>query len=99
MSSVTSERQCLGIAVLTVSDTRSEDTDTSGRFLVESLREEGHELVDKAIVIDDVYRIRATVSQWIADPKVQSILVTGGTGFTGRDSTPEAIGVLVLIKR
>lgn len=95
MSNTTSsERKSLGIAVLTVSDTRTEENDTSGQFLVESLQEEGHQLIDKQIVIDDVYLIRAVVSQWIASKDVQSILVTGGTGFTGRDSTPEAIGVL-----
>lgn len=89
-----SGRQQLAIAVLTVSDTRNEQTDTSGRFLVDSLQEEGHQLIDKQIVIDDIYLIRSVVSQWIANPDVQAILVTGGTGFTGRDSTPEAISVL-----
>jgi molybdenum cofactor biosynthesis protein B len=87
-------QQSLGVAVLTVSDTRTEQNDTSGQFLVEGLQAEGHQLIDKQIVIDDVYLIRAAVSQWIADPAIQSILVTGGTGFTGRDSTPEAISVL-----
>lgn len=88
------ECQHLGVAVLTVSDTRNEETDSSGRYLVESLKQEGHQLVDKQIVIDDVYRIRAVLSQWIADADVQAVLVTGGTGFTGRDSTPEAVTVL-----
>ncbi len=88
------EFQRLGVAVLTVSDTRTEETDTSGRYLVESLQQEGHQLVDKQIVIDDIYKIRAVASQWIADSGVQAILITGGTGFTGRDSTPEAISVL-----
>ncbi|QJQ96611.1 MULTISPECIES: molybdenum cofactor biosynthesis protein B [Halomonadaceae] len=85
----------LSIAVLTVSDTRSEETDRSGQSLVERLESAGHRLADKRIVIDDVYRIRAQVSAWIADPAVQVILTTGGTGFTGRDSTPEAVSVLL----
>lgn len=86
--------QPLAIAVLTVSDSRNEQTDTSGAYLVKSLQQEGHQLADKRIVIDDVYLIRAVISEWIASPDVQAILVTGGTGFTGRDSTPEAVGVL-----
>lgn len=79
------------LAVLTVSDTRNEDTDTSGRFLAESLVADGHILADKQIVIDDKYKIRAIVSQWIADESIQGILITGGTGFTARDMTPEAV--------
>ncbi|MCC4800376.1 molybdenum cofactor biosynthesis protein B [Enterovibrio norvegicus] len=79
------------IAVLTVSDTRTEENDTSGQFLVDALKEAGHTLADKKIVIDDIYQLRAIVSQWIADQNVQAILITGGTGFTSRDSTPEAI--------
>ena len=81
----------LKVAVLTVSDTRSQETDTSGAFLEEALREAGHEIADRQIVIDDVYQLRAIVSQWIADPEVEVILTTGGTGFSGRDSTPEAL--------
>lgn len=91
---ITGERQHLRIAVLTVSDSRTEETDSSGQFLVNSLAEDGHHLAEKKIVIDDVYLIRAQVSQWIADNSIQAILVTGGTGFTGRDSTPEAVSVL-----
>ena len=79
------------IAVLTVSDTRTEENDTSGQYLVEAALVAGHRLADKRIVKDDVYQLRAVVSQWIADPSVQAILVTGGTGFTSRDSTPEAL--------
>ena len=81
----------LQIAVLTVSDSRTEATDTSGRTLVESLEHAGHGLADKRIEKDDRYALRAALSQWIADPKVDVVLVTGGTGFTGRDSTPEAL--------
>lgn len=84
----------LGVAVLTISDTRTEDTDRSGQALVESATEAGHRVIDKRIVVDDVYQIRAVVSAWIADPEVQVIISTGGTGFTGRDSTPEAVSVL-----
>lgn len=81
----------LNIAVLTVSDTRTEENDTSGQFLVDRLKEAGHVLSDKKIVIDDIYKIRARVSKWIADDSTHVILITGGTGFTSRDSTPEAI--------
>jgi len=81
----------LNVAVLTVSDTRTRDTDTSGQFLEDALLEAGHNLADRTIVIDDIYRIRAVLSAWIADPDIHSILVTGGTGFSGRDSTPEAV--------
>ena len=81
----------LNVAVLTVSDTRARDTDTSGQFLEDALLEAGHNLADRTIVIDDIYRIRAVLSAWIADPDMHSILVTGGTGFSGRDSTPEAV--------
>lgn len=79
------------MAVLTVSDTRTPETDTSGQYLVDSLVAEGHELVDRDLVTDDIYRLRAVVSRWIADPEVEIVLMTGGTGFTARDSTPEAI--------
>ena len=75
----------LKIAVLTVSDTRTEETDTSGQCLVESLTAAGHVLANKKIVIDDVYQMRSVVSQWIADTTVEIVLVTGGTGFSGRD--------------
>ncbi|MCB1643932.1 MAG: molybdenum cofactor biosynthesis protein B [Pseudomonadales bacterium] len=85
----------LQIAVLTVSDTRTLAEDTSGQYLCDALTAEGHELADRGIVIDDVYRMRAKVSAWIADEKVEVILMTGGTGFTSRDSTPEAIAPLL----
>ncbi|MCL9782614.1 molybdenum cofactor biosynthesis protein B [Vibrio sp. S4M6] len=91
MTHAASEFKAAKIAVLTVSDTRTEETDTSGGYLVEQARESGHQVVDKKIVIDDKYKIRAIVSNWIADDNVQAILLTGGTGFTARDCTPEAI--------
>ena len=87
--------EALNIALVTVSDTRTQENDTSGDYLADALRDAGHELVDRAIVIDDCYRLRAKVSSHIADPMVQVVLMTGGTGFTGRDSTPEAIGPLL----
>lgn len=88
------EIQALDIAVLTVSDTRGEAEDTSGKYLVESLTAAGHRLADKQIVKDDIYQIRAVISAWIADSAVAAVLVTGGTGFSGRDSTPEAVSPL-----
>lgn len=84
----------LNIAVLTVSDTRTEQQDTSGRTLSERLTAAGHRLADKRIVPDDVYRIRTVVSGWIADPEVHVVITTGGTGVTGRDGTPEAVSAL-----
>ncbi len=85
----------LNIAVLTVSDSRTEETDTSGRILVQRLKEAGHDLARKLIVPDDIYRIRAVVSGWIADADVQVVITTGGTGVTGRDGTPEAVAPLL----
>lgn len=87
----TSEFVPLNIAVLTVSDTRTEENDTSGQLLVEKLTEAGHKLTDKQIVVDDKYKLRAVVSNWIADETTQVVLVTGGTGFTARDTTPDAL--------
>ncbi|MBV5308221.1 molybdenum cofactor biosynthesis protein B [Chromatium okenii] len=81
----------LNIAILTVSDSRAEAQDTSGNLLKESAEFAGHQVVAKAIVRDDVYQLRAVFSQWIADAAVHVILSTGGTGVTGRDSTPEAV--------
>jgi len=85
----------LTLCVLTVSDTRTPADDSSGDFLVESLEQAGHHLHERRIVVDDRYLLRAQVSAWIADARVHGILVTGGTGFTGRDSTPEAIEPLL----
>lgn len=84
-------QQVLNIAVLTVSDTRNEETDTSGQYLQESAATAGHNIIDKKIVIDDKFQIRAVVSNWIASKDIQVVLVTGGTGFTARDTTPEAM--------
>jgi molybdenum cofactor biosynthesis protein B len=78
-----------------VSDTRNEATDKSGALLVERLRAAGHVLAAKTIVRDDIYAIRAIVSAWIADREVEVVVTTGGTGLTGRDGTPEAIGPLL----
>lgn len=85
----------IAIAVLTVSDSRGAAEDRSGAVLVESIHEAGHTLEDRRLVPDDRYRIRAAVSQWIADPHVQAIVTTGGTGVTGRDGTPEALAPLL----
>lgn len=87
----------LHIAVLTVSDTRTMETDTSGALLVERLTGAGHVLAGRAILIDDVEAIRAQVSRWVADPGVDIVISTGGTGFMPRDVTPEA--VLPLLRR
>lgn len=76
---------------MTVSDTRVEENDTSGDFLSNALKDFGHKLIERVIVKDDCYQIRAYLSTWIAQSNVNGILITGGTGFSGRDSTPEAI--------
>jgi len=81
----------LRIAVLTVSDTRSFDDDKSGATLAERIAKAGHAVAARAIVTDDVERIRAQVKTWIADPAIDVVISTGGTGFTGRDVTPEAV--------
>ena len=81
----------LSIALLTISDTRTLLEDKSGDLLNSLLVESGHSLADRNLVKDDIYQIRSVVSAWIADPNVQVIISTGGTGFTGRDSTPEAL--------
>ena len=81
----------LRIAVLTVSDTRTEETDTSGRLLAERVVEAGHELAARAIVTDEVGAIRGQVERWSDDPGIDVILTTGGTGFAPRDVTPEAV--------
>ncbi len=83
------------IAVLTISDSRTEDNDKSGGLLVERVQKAGHYVADKVIVADDIHMIRAQVCQWIVDSDIQVILTTGGTGVTGRDGTPEAIRPLL----
>ncbi len=84
----------LNIAVLTVSDSRTIETDTSGQLLSTALVEAGHHLADRDLVKDDIYKIRAVLSNWIARDDLHVVLVTGGTGFSGRDSTPEAVAPL-----
>ena len=88
---VATEFSPLKIAILTVTDTRTRDNDTSGDYLVESLQGEGHQLADRALVADDIYKMREIFSRWIANPEVEVVISTGGTGLTGRDSTPEAV--------
>lgn len=83
------------IAVLTISDTRNEQTDKSGNYLAEAVKNANHKLAGKVIVKDDIYSIRAQVSKWIADSNIQTIITTGGTGFSPRDVTPEAIRPLL----
>lgn len=85
----------LNIAVLTVSDTRTFETDKSGSTLKACIEEAGHKVADHAIAPDDIYKLRAVLSQWIADETVNCIITTGGTGFSGRDSTPEAVAPLL----
>jgi molybdenum cofactor biosynthesis protein B len=91
MTSANTSQKFINIAVLTVSDTRTVATDTSGTTLIDRLQDAGHSLAQHAIVKDDVYQIRAAVSEWIADSNVHAVLVTGGTGFTARDTTPDAL--------
>lgn len=79
------------IAILTVSDSRTPDNDSSGALLQQRASDAGHVIADRQLLADDRYQLRALVSQWIADPEVDCVLVTGGTGITGRDVTPEAL--------
>ena len=85
----------VSIAVLTVSDSRTEADDKSGQLLVSRLEGAGHILFEKTIVRDDIFEVRAVISRWIADPGVQVVLTTGGTGVTGFDGTPEAVTPLL----
>ncbi|WP_279044045.1 molybdenum cofactor biosynthesis protein B [Cedecea davisae] len=91
MSQLSQEFIAARIAILTVSSRRGEDDDTSGHYLREAATEAGHQVVDKAIVKENRYAIRAEVSRWIADEQVQVVLVNGGTGFTDGDQAPEAL--------
>ena len=81
----------LNIAVMTISDSRTEDNDKAGKLLVDRLTRAGHQLAEKIIVIDNIYQIREVLSRWIADENIHAVVTTGGTGLTGRDSTPEAV--------
>ncbi|MDN5873897.1 MAG: molybdenum cofactor biosynthesis protein B [Sinobacteraceae bacterium] len=81
----------LNLCVLTVSDSRTLADDKSGKYLADALTEAGHHLHERAVVRDDKYAIRARIAAWVAEPAVHGVLTTGGTGFTGRDSTPEAV--------
>ncbi|KAA1172378.1 molybdenum cofactor biosynthesis protein B [Marinobacter salinexigens] len=89
------ELKPLNIAILTVSDTRGPDEDSSGQYLEDSVTESGHNLLARRILPDDIYLIRAVISGWVADPDIHVVLITGGTGFHERDSTPEAVGPLL----
>src|SRR3984893_9484646 len=97
MSSIDESKQFmpLNIAVLTISDTRALADDKSGTTLAERLTAAGHSLAAREIIVDDVDAIRVIIKRWIADPGVDVIITTGGTGFTGRDVTPEAIEPVV----
>ena len=86
--------KALGVCVLTVSDTRTHENDTSGDFLAAAALSSGHTLCERDIVKDDIYQIRAVTSAWIARAEIDVVLITGGTGFSGLDSTPEAMGPL-----
>lgn len=89
------ELKALNIAILTVSDTRGPNEDTSGQFLEDSVIEAGHRVISRRILPDDIYLVRALMSRWIADPEVHVAIITGGTGFHERDSTPEAVAPLL----
>ena len=90
-SSKNAEFIAINIAVITISDSRTEETDTAGKLLVGRLTDAGHQLAEKIIVIDNKYRIREVVARLIADDQIQAVITTGGTGLTGRDITPESI--------
>lgn len=94
---MTTEKQFipLNIAVLVVSDTRTDSDDVSGKTLADRAQDAGHQVIEKKIVPDNIYRIRAAVSAWIADDDINVVLTTGGTGVTGRDGTPEAVQPLL----
>ena len=91
MKQQNSDAISLKIAVLTISDTRTIESDSSGGWLCDAIKRQGHTQVSREIVKDDIYEIRAIISRWIASPDINAIITTGGTGFSGRDSTPEAI--------
>ncbi|NVK31959.1 MAG: molybdenum cofactor biosynthesis protein B [Gammaproteobacteria bacterium] len=92
---MTTEFKPLNIAILTISDSRTDAEDISGYLLKDLAEASGHHVIDKALVKDDLYQIRREVSRWIAEPEIDVVLTTGGTGITGRDGTPEAVSVLL----
>ncbi|MES1964065.1 molybdenum cofactor biosynthesis protein B [Psychrobacter sp. AH5] len=94
MSKPAAEFIPLNIAVLTVSDSRTLEQDSSGQYLVDQLSAAGHHLADRELIKDDIYQIRAVLSRWIADASIHAVITTGGTGFYIRDSMPEAAGIL-----
>ena len=94
MSKPAAEFIPLNIAILTVSDSRTLDEDTSGQYLIDQLTAADHNLADRQLITDDIYNIRAVISNWIADSNVHAVITTGGTGFFIRDSMPEAVSVL-----
>ncbi len=94
MSKTERQFKPLNILLITVSDTRNEESDHAGRLLQERASDAGHVVLEKRIVIDDVYRIRAQVSLAVVDAKIDVVILSGGTGVTGRDGTPEAVRVL-----
>ena len=81
----------LNCSILTISDSRTLKEDTSGALLADLIARDGHRLAERTLVPDSIYEVRATVSRWIADAEINVVITTGGTGFTGRDSTPEAL--------
>jgi len=85
------KKRPVNLAILTVSDTRTLENDTSGDALVKMAADDGHEVIERLLVNDDIYRIRYEISRWIIDPRVEAVITTGGTGLTGRDGTPEAV--------
>lgn len=91
MSPAADKKIPINLAILTVSDTRGIDDDSSGSYLKEQSELAGHIVADRKICIDDIYQIRAVLSAWIANPDIDAVISTGGTGFSGRDSTPEAV--------
>jgi len=93
--SVEKQFSVLNIAVLTISDSRTEVDDISGKVLVDRVTDAGHQVFEKKIVPDDIYHIRAVISNWIVEKKVDAVITTGGTGVTGRDGTPEAVTPLL----
>lgn len=91
MTTIPQAGSSVSVAVLTVSDSRTPDTDTSGKTIVDRLTQAGHRIADRKLCKDDFQTIRATIAAWVADPQVEFVIVTGGTGVTQRDVTPDAV--------